>query len=115
MRKHAIGQMPAPKYFSVFAGNPIENLRRCHRFLRRMGIQGPGNRAPALLDHLLGKLLRFGFRLEFAGRASGPALSIVALGRDVRTIGNVPDIGICQVLNPQTILVCGYLGKQLPT
>ena len=115
MGKHAIGQMPAPKYFSVFAGNPIENLRRCHRFLRRMGIQGPGNRAPALLDHLLGKLLRFGFRLEFAGRTSGPALSIVALGRDVRTIGNVPDIGICQVLNPQTILVCSYLGKQLPT
>ena len=66
------GRCPRPNMFSVFAGNPIENLRRCHRFLRRMGIQGPGNRAPALLDHLLGKLLRLGFRLEFAGRASGP-------------------------------------------
>jgi hypothetical protein len=42
-----------------------------------------------------------GFRLEFAGRASGPAFSIVALGRDVRTIGNVPGTVICQVLNFQ--------------
>jgi len=95
------GRCPRPNIFSVFAGNPIENLRRCHRFLRRMGIQGPRNSAPAILDNLQGKLLRLGFRLEFAGRASGPALSIVALGRDVRTIGNVPGIVICQVLNFQ--------------
>ena len=84
--------------FSVFTGNPIENLRRRHRLLWRMGIQGPGNRAPAVVDHLLGKLPRLGFVLEFTGRASGPALPIVALGRDIRTIGNVPNIVICQVL-----------------
>ena len=93
------GRCPRPNMFSVFAGNPIENLRRCHRFLRRIGIQGPGNRAPALLDHLLGKLLRFGFRLEFAGRANEPALSIVALWRYVRAVGNVPDIGLSQAIS----------------
>ena len=83
---------------SVFTGNPIENLRRRHRLLRRMGIQGSGNRAPAVADHLLGKLPRLGFVLEFTGRASGPALPVVALGRDIRTIRNVPNIVICQVL-----------------
>lgn len=85
----------------MFAGNPIENLRRCHRFLRRMRIQGPGNSAPATLDYLLSKLLRLGFRLEFAGGANGPTLLIVALGRDVSTIGNVPGFVIRQVLNFQ--------------
>ena len=89
------GRCPRPNMFSVFAGNPIENLRRCHRFLRRMGIQGPGNRAPALLDHLLGKLLRFGFRLEFSGCTNASTL-LIALGRDVGTVGNVPDIRLCQ-------------------
>jgi hypothetical protein len=44
-------------------------------------------------------LFRLGFRFEFAGRANGPALSIVAFRRDVRTIGNVPNIGITQVPN----------------
>jgi hypothetical protein len=61
----------------MFAGNPIENLRRCHRFLRRMGIQGPSDSAPAILDYLLGKSLRLGFRLEFSGCANGPAFPIV--------------------------------------
>jgi hypothetical protein len=72
-----------------------------------MGIQGPSNCAPAILDYLFGKLLGLGFCLEFAGRASGPALSIVALGRNVRTIGNVPDIVISQVptSNKQTELL----------
>jgi hypothetical protein len=65
-----------------------------------MWIQGPGNYAPAFLDHLLSKLLRLGFRLEFTRRASRPALSIVALGRDIRTIGNVPNIVICHAQPP---------------
>ena len=80
---------------SVLAGNPIENLRRRHRLLRRMWIQGSGNRAPAVADHLLGKLPRLGFVLEFAGCANRPALPI-ALGRDIRPIGNVPNIVICR-------------------
>ncbi len=88
----------------MFAGNPIENLRRCDRFLRRMGIQGPSNSAPAVLDYLLGKLLRLGCRLEFAGCTNGPALLIVALGRYVSTIGNVPSIVIRHVLNFQQTL-----------
>jgi hypothetical protein len=32
-------------------------------------------------------------RFEFAGRANALALVIIALGRDVRTMRNVPDIG----------------------
>jgi hypothetical protein len=99
----------------MFAGNPIENLRRCDRFLRRMGIQGPSNSAPAVLDYLLGKLLRLGFRLEFAGCTNGPALLIVALGRYVSTIGNVPSIVIRHVLNFQQTLRAAAAGKQLPT
>src|ERR1019366_7618605 len=46
---------------SVFACDPIQNSRRCHGLLRRMGIQGPGNRTPAVLDDLLGKLPRIDF------------------------------------------------------
>ena len=92
---------------SVLVGNPIENLRRCHRFLRRMGIQGPSNGAPTLLDHLLSKLLRLSFRLKSASRTNRPALSIAALGRNVRTIGNVPSIGTCRVLNPQPLVTSG--------
>ena len=99
---------------SVLAGNPIENLRRRHRLLRRMGIQGPGNRAPTVVDHLLGKLPRLGFVLEFTGRASGPALPIVALGRDIRTIGNVPNIVICRA-HPRKRSTCGRLRRQLST
>jgi len=87
---------------SDFAGNPIENLRRRHSPLRCMGIQGPGNRAPAFVDNPLGKLPRLGFVPEFTGRASGPALPVVAPGRDIRTIGNVPNIVICQVFIPET-------------
>jgi hypothetical protein len=85
----------------MFSGNPIENLRRCHRFLRLMGIQSPSNSAPAILDYLLGKLLRLGFRPEFAGRANGLALRTIALGRDVSTVGNVPSFVIRQVVNFQ--------------
>ena len=88
-------------YFSMFSGNPIENLRRCHRFLRLMGIQSPSNSAPAILDYLLGKLLRLGFRPEFAGRANGLALRTIALGRDVSTVGNVPSFVIRQMVNFQ--------------
>src|SRR5665811_2493034 len=82
---HKGGHMPCGRTnLSVLAGDPIENLRGCDRPLRRMGIQGPGNRAPTLLDDLPGKLARFGFILEFAGRASQPALSVVALRRYIR-------------------------------
>jgi hypothetical protein len=109
-----MGRMPAPKYFSVIAGDPIENLRRRHRLLRRMGIQGPGNRAPAVVDHLLGKLPRLGFVLEFAGRANRPALP-VALGRDIRTIGNVPDIVIYQMLILEKAPRAVHLKRQLST
>jgi hypothetical protein len=56
-----------------------------------MGIQSPGNRAPALLDHFLGKPPRFGFILEFSGRAND-VIAVFALRRYIRTIGNVPDI-----------------------
>jgi hypothetical protein len=69
--------------FSVLAGDPIENLCGSYGFLRLMGIQGPGDRAPALFDDLLGKLARFGFILEFTGRANQPALAVVALRRDI--------------------------------
>ena len=84
---------------SVLAGDPIENLRGSYGLLRRVGIQGPRNRAPALFDDLLGKLARFGFILEFAGRASEPALSVVALRRYVRAIGNIPDIRLGQAIS----------------
>ena len=94
-----------------YARNPIENLRRRHRLLRGMWIQRPSNHAPAILDHLLSKFLRIGLCLKLAGRSSGPALSIVALGRDVRTIRNIPDIGIFQVTT-LTNHRCGCLGKR---
>jgi hypothetical protein len=84
---------------SVLAGDPIENLRGCYGLLRRMGIQGPCDRAPALLDDFLGKLACFGFILEFAGRARQPALSVLALRRYVRTVGNVPDIRFGQAIS----------------
>jgi hypothetical protein len=83
----------------VLAGDPIENLRGGYRFLRRMGIQGPGNRAPALLDDFLGKSARFGFIPEFAGRARQPALSVIALRRYVRAVGNVPDKWLGQAIS----------------
>jgi hypothetical protein len=31
-------------------------LRRRHRLLRRIGIQGPSNRGPDIVNHILGKL-----------------------------------------------------------
>lgn len=88
----------AAAFLSVLAGDPIENLRGSYGFLRRMGIQCPGNRAPALFDDFLGKSARFGFILEFARRAGEPSLSIVALRRYVRAVGNVPDEWLGQAI-----------------
>jgi len=87
------------KFSSVLSGYPIEYLRGSYGLLRRMGIEGPGNRAPALLDDLLSKLARFGFILEFAGGARKLALSIVALRCYVRAIGNVPDKWLGQAIS----------------
>ena len=81
---------------SMLAGDPIENPGGCDGFLWRMWVQGAGDRAPALLDDLLGELLGLGFRLELPGRANRPALLMLALGHDVGTVGNVPDIRVGQ-------------------
>ena len=40
----------------LWCGDPIENLRRRHRLLRRIGIQGHSNRGPDIVNHILGKL-----------------------------------------------------------
>src|SRR5665647_3236119 len=64
-----------------------------------MGVQGPGDRAPALFDDFQGKLTCFGLILEFAGRARQPSLSVVALRRYVRAVGNVPDIRLGQAIS----------------
>ena len=80
-----------------------------------MGIQGPGNRTPAVLDDLLGKLPRIDFSLEFAGRANAPALCVVALGHYVRTVRNVPDIGLYQALNLEQVERAATSKRQLST
>ena len=60
---------------SIRASDPIKNLRGCYCLLRRVGIQGPGDRAPALLDNFLSESLRLGFRLSKIIRAAASSLT----------------------------------------
>jgi len=83
---------------SVPAGDPVEDFRGGHRPLRRIRIQGAGNRGPALPDNFRGKLLRVGFRLEFSGRADESTLAVFPPGSYVRAIGNVPNLGVSQAI-----------------
>ena len=88
----------APRLLSVLARDPVENSRGCYCLLRRVGIQSTGNRTPAFRDNLLGESLRLRFGFKFAGRANDATLPILALGRDIGAIGNVPDIRLCHAI-----------------
>ena len=74
------------------AGDPFEDLCGGNGFLWFMGVQRPGDCAPAVSHDLLSESPGIGFGLESARGAHELTLLAIVLRSDVRAVGNVPNI-----------------------